>query len=214
MKSPPPADTSLPLPCCGCSTFWKTEWQTVLFLPQSFRRTILRFAQDSIKPHGQSLLAAHRDLQLLQLVPLSMALDLLQLPVQGPGCVCACLLARQCFFPVAAHPCIWVRHCLNSDCPAHTEPVRLVSGSPADKLWPLLSVLSVEGPFFPKLSFSCDFFSLVSYEMQRDWWIDFAVACDLNSRCDPASPQGLHTSAIVPVTHRSPSPWQHHKGGL
>lgn len=55
-------------------------------------------------------------------------------------------------------------------------------------------------------------FGLIEPQEIALWLI--AVVCDLYSRCNSPTPQGLHTSAIVPVTYWSPSPWQHHEGGL
>lgn len=77
-------------------------------------------------------------------------------------------------------------------------------------LWPPLSWSWQEYCAMKRRLFCFLFLQIQSCEIAL-WLI--AVVCDLYSRCNSPTPQGLHTSAIVTVTYWSPSPWQHHQGG-
>lgn len=132
------------------------------------------------------------------------------------------------FFLVCVYSWIWVRRCLNSDWPAHMETwflcmckcVCFTRLAWLSNVWPLLSCswrthTQTHTHSSYSVVFSPDSGLIAAWEIAREiaiWLI--AVVCDLYSRCNSPTPQGLHTSAIVTVTYWSPSPWQHHQGGL
>ena len=127
--------------------------------------------------------------------------------------------------PVVAYAWIWVRRCLNLDWLAHrdrlnsyacvTECVSVFYQACTNVYRTTTVVLFVTGILNDEtaviLLLLTDSLLIAAGEIAL-WLI--AVVCDLYSRCNSPTPQGLHTSAVVTVTYWGPSSWQHHQRGL